>query len=108
MGGLRSGAGCRAGSTAGECLRRGGAHADRGRAAPAGWLRALGLHVIEVRANYLLFRAPADFDEKLRQHGAVVRSCGNYPSLDDGWCRTTVSTAKESTKLLAIMKEVLA
>lgn len=74
----------------------------------AGWLRALGLHVIEGRANYLLFRAPADFDEKLRQHGAVVRSCGNYPSLDDGWCRTTVSTAEESTKLLAIMKEVLA
>lgn len=71
-------------------------------------LRALGLYVIEGRANYLLFRAPADFGEKLRQHGAVVRSCGNYPGLDDGWYRTAVRTAEENTKLLAIMKEVLA
>ena len=74
----------------------------------AAGLRALGLHVIEGRANYLLFRAPADFGEKLRQHGAVVRSCGNYPGLDDGWYRTAVRTAEENTRLLAIMKEVLA
>ena len=74
----------------------------------AAGLRALGLHVIEGRANYLLFRAPADFGEKLRQHGAVVRSCGSYPGLDDGWYRTAVRTAEENTKLLAIMKEVLA
>ena len=74
----------------------------------AAGLRALGLYVIEGRANYLLFRAPADFGEKLRQHGAVVRSCGNYPGLDDGWYRTAVRTAEENTKLLAIMKEVLA
>ena len=68
----------------------------------------MGLYVIEGRANYLLFRAPADFGEKLRQHGAVVRSCGNYPGLDDDWYRTAVRTAEENTKLLAIMKEVLA
>ena len=74
----------------------------------AAGLRALGLYVIEGRANYLLFRAPADFGEKLRQHGAVVRSCSNYPGLDDGWYRTAVRTKEENTKLLAIMKEVLA
>lgn len=71
-------------------------------------LRALGLPVIEGQANYLLFRAPADFGEKLRQHGAVVRSCANYPGLDATWYRTAVRTAAENDQLLKIMQEVLA
>ena len=71
-------------------------------------LRALGLRVIEGQANYLLFRAPADFGEALRQHGAVVRSCGNYPGLDATWYRTAVRTEAENEQLLAIMREVLA
>ncbi len=74
----------------------------------AAGLRALGLHVIEGQANYLLFRAPADFGEKLRRHGAVVRSCANYPGLDGTWYRTAVRTTKENVQLLQIMREVLA
>ena len=71
-------------------------------------LRALGLRVIEGQANYLLFDAPADFGGKLRQHGAVVRSCANYPGLDETWYRTAVRTEKENVQLLKIMREVLA
>ena len=56
----------------------------------AAGLRALGLYVIDGQANYLLFKAPADFGEALRQHGAVVRSCANYPGLDAAWYRTAV------------------
>ena len=74
----------------------------------AAGLRALGLRVVEGRANYLLFRAPADFGEKLRQRGAVVRSCGNYPGLDGTWYRTAVRTPQENAQLLQIMREVLA
>lgn len=74
----------------------------------AAGLRALGLHVIEGQANYLLFKAPADFGEALRQHGAVVRSCANYPGLDAAWYRTAVRTAAENDQLLQIMGEVLA
>ena len=74
----------------------------------AAGLRALGLRVIEGQANYLLFRAPADFGARLRQHGAVVRSCGNYPGLDATWYRTAVRTKAENEQLLAIMREVLA
>ena len=73
----------------------------------AAGLRALGLRVIEGRANYLLFRAPEDFGEKLRRRGAVVRSCGNYPGLDARWYRTAVRTAAENAELLRIMGEVL-
>ena len=62
----------------------------------------------QVQANYLLFKAPADFGEALRQHGAVVRSCANYPGLDAAWYRTAVRTAAENDQLLQIMGEVLA
>ena len=70
-------------------------------------LRALGLRVVDGRANYLLFQAPADFGEKLRRHGAVVRSCANYPGLDGSWYRTAVRTEAENEQLLKIMREVL-
>ena len=66
-------------------------------------LRALGLRVIEGRANYLLFRAP----EALRRKGAVLRSCGNYPGLDASWYRTAVRTENENRQLLALLAETL-
>lgn len=81
--------------------------ADQRRRLAAG-LRALGLRVVDGQANYLLFRAPADFGAKLRRHGAVVRGCGNYPGLDETWYRTAVRTQKENEQLLKIMREVLA
>ena len=74
----------------------------------AAGLRELGLRAIDGRANYLLFRAPEDFGAALRRHGAVVRSCGNYPGLDANWYRTAVRTAEENERLLQIMREVLA
>lgn len=70
-------------------------------------LRALGLRVIEGKANYLLFRADATLGERLERLGAVIRSCGNYPGLDDAWYRTAVRTRRENDALLAAMREAL-
>ena len=70
-------------------------------------LRALGLRVIEGRANYLLFRAPEALGAALRHKGAVLRSCGNYPGLDAGWYRTAVRTETENRQLLALLAETL-
>ena len=70
-------------------------------------LRALGLRVIDGKANYLLFRAPADLNERLRPRGTQVRSCANYPGLGPEWYRTAVRTAPENARLLEIMREVL-
>lgn len=70
-------------------------------------LRALGLRVIDGKANYLLFRAPADLNERLRPRGTQVRSCANYPGLGPEWYRTAVRTAPENARLLELMKEVL-
>lgn len=77
------------------------------RPAMAAGLRALGLRVIDGKANYLLFRAPADLNERLRPLGTQVRSCANYPGLGPEWYRTAVRTAPENARLLEIMREVL-
>lgn len=73
----------------------------------AAGLRALGLQVIEGRANYLLFRAPETLGAALQQRGVCLRSCGNYPGLSAGWYRTAVRTAPENEQLLQTMREVL-
>ena len=70
-------------------------------------LRALGLRVIDGKANYLLFRGPADLNERLRPLGTQVRSCANYPGLGPEWYRTAVRTAPENARLLELIKEVL-
>lgn len=73
----------------------------------ANGLRALGLLVIEGRANYLLFQAPETLGDALKRKGAVVRSCGNYPGLSACWYRTAVRTETENRQLLQLLGEVL-
>lgn len=70
-------------------------------------LRALGLRVLDGRANYLLFQGPETLGEALRQKGVVLRSCANYPGLDGSWYRTAVRTAAENAQLLKTLAEVL-
>ena len=69
-------------------------------------LRALGLRVVDGRANYLLFQGPETLGETLRQKGVVLRSCANYPGLDGSWYRTAVRTAAENEQLLQALSEV--
>lgn len=64
--------------------------------------------MIEGRANYLLFRADETLGERLEKLGVVVRSCGNYPGLDDNWYRTAVRTRRENDALLAALREAMA
>ena len=73
----------------------------------ASGLQALGLRVVEGKANYLLFRAPEALGDALRQKGAVLRSCGNYPGLSACWYRTAVRTEQENRQLLALLAETL-
>lgn len=71
-------------------------------------LRALGLRVLDGRANYLLFQGPETLGDALRQRGVVLRSCSNYPGLDGSWYRTAVRTEPENDELLKTLAEVLA
>ena len=70
-------------------------------------LRALGLRVIEGRANYLLLQGPETLGGQLWQKGVVLRGCANYPGLDASWYRTAVRTGPENERLLKTLQEVL-
>ena len=70
-------------------------------------LRALGLRVLDGRANYLLFQGPETLGTALRQNGVVLRSCANYPGLNGSWYRTAVRTAPENKQLIRALAEVL-
>lgn len=108
MGRVQSGAGGRRRGPERNRLCGQGARPYRPAAARSdGGLRALGLWVIDGKANYLLFRAPADLNKRLRPLGTQVRSCANYPGLGPEWYRTAVRTAPENARLLELMKEVL-
>ncbi len=71
-------------------------------------LRALGLRVIEGKANYLLFYTKdTRLQEKLWQRGIMIRDCSNYSGLEKGWFRIGLRNRRENELLLKEMKEVL-
>ena len=45
--------------------------------------------------------------EPLRRRGILLRGCGNYSGLDDGWYRTAVRTAEENRRLAAALTEIV-
>lgn len=70
-------------------------------------LTRLGFRVIPGEANYLLFHTPAALLEPLRRRGILLRGCGNYSGLDDGWYRAAVRTAEENRQLVAALEEIV-
>ena len=72
-----------------------------------GELTALGLRVIPGEANYLLFACGCPLTLPLRQRGILIRSCANYPGLDERWYRVAVRAHEENQHLVAALREVL-
>ncbi|AMV73390.1 L-threonine-0-3-phosphate decarboxylase [Desulfuromonas sp. DDH964] len=80
----------------------------------AAGLEALGLKVFPCVANFLLARLPApapagsEITAALYRQGVLVRSCANFPPLDDRYLRLAVRTATEQQRLVALLERVLA
>lgn len=70
-------------------------------------LTQLGLRYVKSCANYILFKALPDTKEKLMQKGILIRSCGNYPGLDDSWFRIAVKLPEENEQLLQALEEII-
>lgn len=72
-------------------------------------LEERGLVVTGSQANYLFFRAPCpDLPRRLEAFGILVRSCANYPGLDDYDYRVAVRSRRENQRLLDALSQVLA
>ena len=63
-------------------------------------LAALGFRVYDSKANYLFFRGPEGLAEKTLKKGVMIRDCGNYRGLAEGYYRAAVKTHEENLKLL--------
>jgi threonine-phosphate decarboxylase len=74
-------------------------------------LSALGFEVLGGEANYLFFRLPGGTGaptgpglfQALRDRGILIRSCANYPGLDDSYYRIAIRRPEENQRLLAAL-----
>jgi len=73
----------------------------------ASGLAHLGLRVVPGEANYLLFHSTTPLAGPLRRRGILLRDCGNYKGLCDGWYRAAVRTVEEDDRLIAALEEIL-
>lgn len=82
---------------------------DTRRARFARGLEALGARVYPSEANFLLCDFGRDMRptiERLRTRGMLVRPCGMFPGLDDGFVRLCVRTEAENARLLEALGDV--
>ncbi len=75
------------------------------------WLKdqlgMLGIGAVFGEANYLLFRDRPGLDTALRKRGILIRNCGNYQGLEDGWYRIAVRNHEENRQLIGALQEEL-
>lgn len=70
-------------------------------------LKDLGLRVYPSQANYVFFRGPEHFFEDCVKEGILIRNCGNYPGLSEGYYRMAVKLPKENQKLVQVFEKIL-
>ena len=68
-------------------------------------LRKSGMFVYESDTNFLLVRATADFADRMKRHGILVRSCSDFRGLTDAHFRIAVRTRAENRALIAAVRE---
>lgn len=67
-------------------------------------LRALGIRVFPGDANFLLFSGGQDLYGKLLQQGILIRDCGNFRGLSQGYYRIAVKSREENEVLLRALQ----
>lgn len=70
-------------------------------------LRNMGFTVYDSQANYIFFRAWPGLHQAMAEQGILIRDCGNYVGLSEGYFRIAVKTREENTELIHTMEEVV-
>lgn len=72
-------------------------------------LQKLDIRVIGSHANYLFFRLPdsKDLKDVLEQDGILIRSCANYPGLNEDYYRIAVKKHEHNQKLIEALERYL-
>jgi threonine-phosphate decarboxylase len=71
-------------------------------------LDRLGIKPLGSEANYIFFFSDIpDLPEKLRAVGILIRDCGNYAGLTDGYYRIAIRTREENTRLIEALTALI-
>lgn len=70
-------------------------------------LEKLGIRVVSGEANFLLLQTEQPIHEKLLQKGILIRNCGNFRGLGNGYYRIAVKRYQENEELLRALRECL-
>lgn len=70
-------------------------------------LKGMGFTVYDSQANYIFFRAWPGLYQAMAEQGILIRDCGNYAGLSEGYFRIAVKTHEENTELIRTMEEVI-
>ena len=68
-------------------------------------LQKAGLYVFNGAANFLLVRAPADFADRMEQHGIMIRRCNDFHGLTDEHFRIAIRTHDENLAMIVAVRE---
>lgn len=69
-------------------------------------LEAAGVKVYGSAANYIFFRAAPGFDTRMYRAGFMVRNCGNYDGLTEGFYRIAVRGEADNRAFLQALQEL--
>lgn len=67
-------------------------------------LKKAGYQVFEPAANFIFFRAETGLAEYCLKRGFLIRDCGNYDGLSDGYYRIAVKSREDNEKLLTVLR----
>ena len=70
-------------------------------------LEEIGISPAYGEANYLLFHSRPGLDALLREKGILIRNCGSYAGLEEGWYRIAVKRPEENRILIRALREAL-
>lgn len=71
------------------------------------YMKELDLKVWPTAANYIFFKGPKGLVETMIRHGILIRDCGNYTGLSEGFYRVAVRTHEENKKMTAALRDSL-
>ena len=69
-------------------------------------LEAAGVKVYGSAANYIFFREAPGFDTRMYRAGFMVRNCGNYDGLTEGFYRIAVRGEADNRAFLQALQEL--
>ncbi len=70
-------------------------------------LKELSVEVFGHAANFIFFRGEKGLDTKLEKHQILIRNCGNFRGLSEGWYRIAVRSREENEILIKTLKSMM-